>query len=133
MVIGVEALEIAVTDSRTLSLILKLGGSMASLTPIEGGSLTAFGMIGDIGLLVLVVGDKFLDFVRWQATCLVRQARKGSLCGAVARLSVFDLGICVCEKERKIGITGTVYALYISYSRERPAKNPSYLAVQSNR
>jgi hypothetical protein len=66
MVIGVEALEIAVTDSRTLLLILKLGGSIASLTAIEGGGPTVpFAMIGDIGLFVSGVGEKFLDCVRW--------------------------------------------------------------------
>ena len=67
---GSEALEIAVMCSRTLSLILKLGGLMASLTAIDGGSPIGFGVIGDIGLLV--VGGKFLEVVRWYATSLVR-------------------------------------------------------------
>ena len=53
---GSEALEISVMCSRTLSLILKLGGLMASLTAIDGGSPIGFGVIGDIGLLV--VGGK---------------------------------------------------------------------------
>jgi hypothetical protein len=46
MVIGSEALEVAVTDSRTLSLILKLGGLTASCTAIEGGGVIDMFEIG---------------------------------------------------------------------------------------
>ena len=95
MVMGSEALEVAVTDSRTLSLILKLGGSIASLTAIEGGSPTEVGEIGDIVLLVVEI--KSLDVVR-VADRTVYQACKCLLRGGGSCTGVY---VSLCVRERK--------------------------------
>jgi hypothetical protein len=100
MVIGSEALEVAVTESRTLSLILKLGGSIASLTAIEGGSPTEVGEIGDIVLLVVEI--KSLDVVR-VADRTVHQA-----CKCLLRGGGSCTGVCVCERERKVDIASAM-------------------------
>jgi hypothetical protein len=95
MVIGSEALEVAVTESRTLELILKLGGSIASLTAIEGGSPAEVGGVGDI--VLLVVGDKSLEGVR-VADRTIHQTSKCLLRGGGSCTGVY---VFVCVRERK--------------------------------